>query len=209
MMTEHDVTNDAHRERCDECQALWAELDAISAEAAKLPALTPSRDLWPDIEARLAVPTPRVATPSAPRRGRGTAPIVRLATAASLLIAVTATATWQLARRQAPTSVAAVSATAEDPTDVLQLAAFTETVAEMDREIATLESIVRDRNNGLDSSTVAVLETNLALIDRAIAESRAALAADPGSQFLAAQFTRAYTSKLSLLRDVATLPTGI
>ena len=82
------------------------------------------------------------------------------------------------------------------------------TVETLDREIATLQAIVDDRRSALDPRTVAVLEENLALIDRAIAESRAALAADPASRFLATQFARAYTSKLTLLRDAATLPAG-
>jgi hypothetical protein len=54
-----------------------------------------------------------------------------------------------------------------------------------------------------------VLEANLRVIDRAIQESRAALVADPASRFLSEQFTRAYNSKLTLLRDAATLPVGI
>lgn len=203
MTANHDVTNETHRASCAECRALWAELDAISAEAARLPLLSPSRDLWAGIEARIAP-----AARPAPRRWFQHRTL-RLATAASLLIAATATVTWQLAagRGEAPT-VAALP-TASDTPEGLHLAALGESVSQMDREIAALETLVRDRNNGLDSVTVQVLETNLRVIDAAIAESRAALAADPASQFLAAQFTRAYTSKLTLLRDAATLPTGI
>jgi hypothetical protein len=89
------------------------------------------------------------------------------------------------------------------------LTSVNETVVSMDREIADLQSIVDERRELLDPATISVLEQNLALIDRAIAESRRALEADPASRFLAAQFTRAYTSKLALLRDVATIPTDI
>ena len=90
----------------------------------------------------------------------------------------------------------------------VHLAEFTASVTGMDREIAAMQTILAGRRGELDAATIAVLESNLALIDRAIAESRAALAADPASQFLAAQFARAYTSKLTLLRDAATLPAG-
>jgi len=77
--------------------------------------------------------------------------------------------------------------------------------AAYDREIAALREIVRERRTELDSSTVRVLEQSLTVIDRAIAQSRAALARDPSSQFLGEQLTRALDSKVELLRTVALL----
>ncbi len=227
MTHTHDVTNEQHRAECGECKQLWAELDAISAEAAQLPMLAPSRDLWSGIEARIggagtAMPassTPTHATPlhSAPRWYRSQA--FRLAMAASLLVAATSAVTWRIATAPASsasvatgaataTATATAAATATEESAV-HLASFSASVSQMDHEIATLQQIVTERRGGLDPKTVAVLETNLAVIDAAIAESRAALDADPASQFLAAQFARAYTSKLTLLRDAATLPVGI
>ncbi len=206
MTTTHDVTNDTHRASCAECTALWAELDAISAEAAKLPTLTPSRDLWSGIEARLGAQT----TAARPSRWMGSQGF-RLALAASLLVAVSSGITWQLATSSAPLDSAATAPTTTAPTaePSAQLVAFEETVSDMDREIAGLEQVLSERRSLLDPRTVEVLETNIKLIDEAIAESRRALEADPASHYLATQYTRAYTSKLTLLRDAATLPTGI
>jgi hypothetical protein len=138
---------------------------------------------------------------------------VRLAIAASLIVAVTSTVTWQLATRSggddaAPTADLASGVDVETAEE-LHLASFQASVQSMDREIAELETIVADRRETLDPRTIAVLEENLRVIDRAISESRAALVADPGSRFLSEQFTRVYSSKLTLLRDAATLPTGI
>lgn len=202
----HDVENERHRAECAECQALWAELDAISAEAAKLPLLTPSRDLWSGIEARIT------SAPTVLRPRVWQSQTFRLAMAASLLVAVSSAVTWQLASTDAP-SVAAVPALAvaddADEESIFHLAALNESVTQMELEIGALQRIVLERRTELDTATVQVLERNLALIDAAIAESRAALAADPNSQFLSAQFTRAYTSKLTLLRDAATLPVGL
>ena len=184
------------------------ELERIAAEAARLPRLSPSHDLWPDIAARLG-PQERAR----PIFGL-TSSHVRLATAASLLIAATAGITWSLATRGndvpfVATSPASSTATgANSAAGLVRPASMDATVETLDREIATLQAIVDDRRSALDPRTVAVLEENLALIDRAIAESRAALAADPASRFLATQFARAYTSKLTLLRDAATLPAG-
>lgn len=210
--TEHDVENELHREQCGACRTLWAELDAISAEAARLPLLTPSRDLWDGIESRIAAP--RVLP-------FYTSQTFRLAMAASLLVAISSAVTWQLATTRTPDAVvaatapetAALPATDESPDDAaaaeLYLASFTASVTQMEREIGALQTIVTERRNELDPRTLDVLERNLALIDDAIEESRAALAADPASKFLARQFTRAYTSKLTLLRDAARLPAGI
>lgn len=185
------------------------ELERIAAEAARLPRLSPSHDLWPDIAARLG-PQERAR----PIPGL-TSSHVRLATAASLLIAATAGITWSLATRGDDAPVVATSPVpstrannAADAVGLVRPASMDATVATLDREIAMLQAIIDDRRRALDRRTVAVLEENLALIDRAIAESRAALAADPASRFLATQVARAYTSKLTLMRDAATLPAG-
>jgi len=219
MTHTHDVTNEQHRADCGECKQLWAELDAISAEAAQLPAIAPSRDLWSGIEARIGGvaherPTDSVRPHAAPLRpatrwyGSQT---FRLAMAASLLVAATSAITWRIATAPAPSASVATAAATTSATEesAVHLASFSASVSQMDHEIATLQQIVTERRGGLDPKTVEVLETNLAVIDAAIAESRAALDADPASQFLAAQFARAYTSKLTLLRDAATLPVGI
>ena len=194
------------------------ELERIAAQAKQLPLLTPSRDLWPEIAARIKATatgtTPKQET--APRFGLTfNQSGLRLAIAASLLIAVSSGVTWTLAtsfRDPVPVAAEAVGfATGVDDETAasLHLAAFDLSVQTMDDEIALLQVLVSERSDVLDRRTLTVLETNLKLIDRAIAESRAALAADPASQFLAAQFARAYTSKITLLRDAATLPGGI
>lgn len=203
--TAHDLENELHRANCAECAKLWDELENISAEAARLPLLAPSRDLWDGIEARIttvpgSLPFYRTQT-------------FRLAIAASLLIAVTSGVTWQLATSNTPQAIVAESSsmteTGSDDAAQMHQASFSASVSQMEREIATLQNIVTERRGELDPRTIAVLEANLKLIDTAIEESRAALASDPASQFLSSQFTRAYTSKLTLLRDAATLPTGI
>ncbi|MEX2181565.1 MAG: hypothetical protein WD771_05945 [Gemmatimonadaceae bacterium] len=185
------------------------ELERIAAEARQLPPLTPSRDLWPGIAARIGQAPPRAARPTRlPGWNNG----LRLLVAASLLVAVTSGITWTIATR-APSATAGapgLAATVDDETAAaLHLAAFDASVTTMDEEIALLQGLVAERRDVLDPRTLAVLQANLRVIDRAIAESRKALAADPSSQFLAAQFARAYTSKITLLREAATLPTGI
>ncbi len=74
-----------------------------------------------------------------------------------------------------------------------------------EREIAALRVIVNERFAELDSATVAVLRSNLAIIDKAIADSRAALEKDPGSRALSSSLDRALENKLALMRRVSLL----
>ena len=75
-----------------------------------------------------------------------------------------------------------------------------------DREIAKLRVIVRERRSQLDPATIAVLEQSIAVIDSAITQSRAALARDPASGFLAGQLNYSLEMKVELLRTAALLP---
>src|SRR2546422_667922 len=75
---------------------------------------------------------------------------------------------------------------------------------------ATLEelqgALVEGRRTGrLDSTTVRILERNLATIDTAIAQARRALAADPGSAYLNHHLADTMRRKLELLRQATAL----
>jgi hypothetical protein len=71
-----------------------------------------------------------------------------------------------------------------------------------------LQRVVSERKTQLDSSTVAIIEKNLQIIDAAIAQSRAALAKDPASMLLSDQLTHALDKKVELLRTAALLPSS-
>lgn len=222
---------ESHTATCNRCRAVLAEVSAITTEAAALPDLEPSRDLWPAIAQRIAAPV--VALPGAVPR-RETRPSVRpwylapasLAAAAAVLVAVTASVTT-LALRSGRTAAPAGVVAATNPAPATQSndsqidipapaarvtnasAAKPNAVPVQEvyaREIAELDSIARDRRSHLDTSTVAVIEKNLQIIDQAIAQSRIALARDPNSGFLHHQLNDALNQKISLLRTVALLP---
>ena len=72
--------------------------------------------------------------------------------------------------------------------------------------IEKLQLILSQRRTQLDSSTVAIIEKNLQIIDAAIAQSKAALAKDPASRLLSEQLTHALDKKVELLRTAALLP---
>jgi hypothetical protein len=81
-----------------------------------------------------------------------------------------------------------------------------ETEPVYDREILKLRTIMKTRRSQLDPKTVAVLEQSISVIDSAIAQSRAALAMDPASGFLANQLNHSLEKKVELLRTAALLP---
>ena len=246
---------EAHAASCADCGALLADLDAIRLDAAALPALEPSRDLWAGIAARIDAPV--VALDEARRARSAPAPRtwLRPSIAAAALILVTAGVTHHFtrasidadnaaaARSQSPRVAVGTPATTQPsnsvaPTSDDSLATFTSSASEggsrgaapaasstnpaarlasavpamkeaqpvYDHEIAKLRAIVKERRSQLDPNTVAVLEQSIAVIDSAIAQSRAALARDPASGFLATQLNHSLEKKVELLRTAALLP---
>lgn len=187
----------------------------LRAAVERLPSeVEPERDLWPSIRARIdqgrvqplhggagdeaAGPATR-ALPwyAAPRR---------LAAAAVLLVALTATATWYATR--SPDRARTAEGPAADPAapPTADPAAALAIFASYERSAAELSASLDRRSAGLDARTLAVLERTLRTIDGAIAEAREALATDPSNPAVQAFVAAAYRQKLDFLRranDVA------
>jgi len=226
------AASERHRAGCAACHALVADLDAIVHAARALPLPTPSHDLWSGIEDRLETPVIDLGT--ARHRAAAVVPPTmvwrRLAVAAVALVTVSAGVTWTIARRDTPDTVVAERRTvpeavvaADDEgnraTEIRPSAPGTvnAVLAASPRartfaidsvygsEIAMLRTVADERLGLLDSSTVAVVRRNLDIIDRAIRESREALASDPNSGFLLEQLDRAYERKVDLLRRLTLL----
>ena len=235
-----------HAAACARCGELVADLNGITAAAAALPTLRPSRDLWDGIAARIDAPVIEIGTRHSALGARRRP--LWLGAAAAVLVVVSAGVSHLLTRRamqepEATSQVAAATpatpapaapettvtrqAAAErrtarradasrsrsstspvPPPPSLQLTARSAADVVYDREIASLRRMVRERSAELDPATVRVLEQSLGVIDGAIAQSRAALARDPGSAFLNQQLTSALDKKLELLRTAAALPAG-
>lgn len=86
--------------------------------------------------------------------------------------------------------------------------AATTTTTTYDQEITTLRSALDVKSAQLDPATVATIEQNLRVIDKAIAQARSALAKDPKSRFLGSQLDRTLAKKTNLLRAAALLPSA-
>ena len=212
-----------HANDCSHCSALLHDVAAIVRDAGELPVLAPPRDLWPEIEARIQ---PDVLPLSAARREREArvqraSPRWATARLAAALMVSTAGITYVATTRAdaARTNVAAAPTTGDGvpgsmegrvpsvlPGGAVRNASTLSTEQLYDQEIAHLQTIVQDRRSLLDTATIAVVQRNLGIIDSAIAQSRAALAADPASRFLNDQLNSVLGQKVELLRTVALLP---
>lgn len=219
---------DAHLRECLRCASLVRDLESIRRDASKLPELTPSRDLWEGIAARIETPVIELAPRQAPAPARRT---WQMAAAAVVLMAVSSGVTYLLTTgnggrgtgevvvgsdslttsttlTKAPNVVVPPRPSSGSGSAILVAAEPMAPEVMYGQEIVRLRTILDQRRPGMDSSTVAVVEQSLKAIDLAIADARAALAADGSSQFLNAQLNRALEKKLGVLRRVALLPVG-
>ncbi len=214
-----------HLERCASCRRTAEELRQVSLQAAALHPVPPARDLWPDIEPRLAerdskvIPLPVGAseTSSSPassadpepvgtkgvRRDRRRGLFLTRAQglgAAAALVFTGALLTWW-ARPALTGPIAPVPGFDGPPTAVAPAA--TELVVEEQRaaRVQELTHLLDEARQELDPGTLRILEKNLAVIDRAIAESRSALAQDPSNPFLRDHLERARDRRQTFLQE--------
>jgi hypothetical protein len=71
--------------------------------------------------------------------------------------------------------------------------------------VADLERVLAGGRSQLDSTTIRIIEQNLAVIDQAIAQAERALQADPANLYLNTHLAETMRRKLDLLRQAATL----
>src|SRR6185437_6643329 len=75
--------------------------------------------------------------------------------------------------------------------------------------VSDLERVLEQNRGRLDSSTVRVIERNLATIDSAIAQAQRALAADSANVYLNSHLAETRQRKLELLRQAAALVSSV
>jgi anti-sigma factor RsiW len=210
-----------HLDTCAECRALVADLRAIHDAAAALDPLQPPDGVWLQIAGRLRQEG-RVSAPPEPRPASGRH-MALLALAAALVLAVGAsivlllpqwrgqTAGGRLPAPPADTTAAAAPGNAAAPVAVESVEEeFRLAEQHYQNAIAKLEQAAKLDQPGaesgtIDAQTAALLQKNLQVIDQAIAESRAALRAEPQSAPARDSLFDALRRKVALLQDTIAL----
>jgi len=81
--------------------------------------------------------------------------------------------------------------------------------AQYDAAVADLENALKTGRGRLDSSTIAIVEHNLQIIDQAINQAREALVGDPANTYLSSHLVETRRRKLDLLRRATALTTDM
>ncbi len=178
---------ESHLDGCTACYEALAGQDRAPGATGTLPrAVAPPADLWPGIERELAA--------RKRFRGRVALPGWLLAAAAALLVAVSSGGTLLLTRQGR-----SVRPSVQVSSNLTALESQYSTAS------AELTDVLEKARPGLSPETVATVERSLRIIDGALAESREALARDPGNAALTRLVVAAWRQKVDLLRRATAL----
>jgi hypothetical protein len=219
---------EGHLSHCVACGAALADLKRIVVRARALEDRPPARDLWPAIAARIgasASPADRgdvVALEATRRRRHWSFSLPELAAAGIALMALSGGAAWLL--HPATSTVVVARAPAAEPSVTPGLTPALAPSGSFrigltpsrraaglsyDAAVADLEGVLTAGRGRLDSTTVRVIERNLATIDSAIAQAQRAVAADSANAYLNSHLAETMRRKLELLRQAAALVTSV
>ena len=204
-----------HLDQCDACRALAADLTKIRDAARALDQPAPPDRVWLQIAGQLRNEG-RVAPSVA--GGRSRAAIYAIAAALLLMIGASVWMLYPLRQNSAQVASAPIDPGTPAPTDPRTQgnAAAADPVQSVGEEfrlaeqhlqagIAKLEAAAKADPDSIDPETAATLERNLAIIDRAIAESRTALKSEPQSSPARDSLFEALRRKVALLQDTIAL----
>ncbi|MEO7360737.1 MAG: hypothetical protein ABI120_10430 [Gemmatimonadaceae bacterium] len=203
-----------------------AELQALGDRARALPRdIPPAPETWAKISARIersrvreftprvdsAMPVPTSDDSSAlsPARTSRQRTRIALGAAAALFIAVT---TFAVLREHTDEttggSVAAAPESSSPRNSPVASPSIESVFARYDEAASDLTKDLAQRRSRLQPEAIAVIDSCLTTIDRAIEESRTALADEPNNTTIAELLQLTYQQKVDLLRRAAELPLG-
>ncbi len=182
---------------CLPCRREVDGLRALLAAAAALPReIEPPRELWAGIEGRIGKREAGSGKRASPDRPTIRPPVRRFRLAAAAVLALLVIGTTLVLLRDVPGPQIADQPRPRSP--ALARPEWGGVEAEYSR--AAGEVSLESGRGALAPDALAVVDAGLRVVDQAIAESRAALALDPGSAELAHLVAAAYERKIDLLR---------
>lgn len=201
--SEREALSD-HLTTCASCRLEVEETRELRDRAAALPrSLEPTRDLWPEIEARISD-----AKIVRGRFSQRTYPALKAA-AAVLVLVGSVVAAFLIGRGQVVGPEARLDH--RDRSGGTELASFSVRAVESDFAAARRELLaaLEARRSQLSPETYDTVMHNLAIIDQAIAGIDAALAEHPESPRLTRQLAVAHRQQIDLLERAVRLPSEV
>ncbi|HEY9013752.1 MAG TPA: hypothetical protein VIM84_01660, partial [Gemmatimonadales bacterium] len=164
----------------------------------------------PAIATRIGATPPRSSEPvdiaTRRRPGRRWAfSIPQLAAAGIALMAVSGGTVWLLRPQAQPLQIVSSDSAPVRTVRTVTVAMRPTAAQSYAAAVADLERVLAEGRGRLDTTTVRVIEQNLAAIDRAIAEAQRALDADSANLYLNSHLAETMRRKLDLLRQAAAL----
>jgi anti-sigma factor RsiW len=204
------IALEAHLQSCGECSSIMTDLRQVVARARMLEHEAPHHDLWPGIAQRIGATVGETRTVDLGSRRaarRWSFSLPQLAAAGIALMTLSGGAVWLIHSPEqqnfAPPSAIvpsgnprAINAAVNPRGNATQSYAAA---------VADLERVLASGRGQLDTTTIRVIEQNLAAIDRAIAQAQRALDADPANLYLNTHLAETMRRKLDLLRQAAAL----
>ena len=192
---------ESHLENCRDCSAVLSDLKQVVARARHLDRRPPRRDLWPGIAERIG------ATPARPLvlRRKWSFSVPQLAAAAVALMTLSGGTVWLIQSSEARDGNLPVAVVDSPGVTPVAVNASNTPAQSYAAAVADLERVLVGGRGQLDTTTIRVIEQNLAAIDQAIAQAQRALEADPANMYLNTHLAETMRRKLELLRQAATL----
>jgi predicted anti-sigma-YlaC factor YlaD len=198
---EERLAVEAHLASCPGCGRQEQRLQEILAEARELRReRTPSRDLWPEIAREIGAGNLVSGEFARPKASRWWMPA--LATAAAVLAVATTVA--MLREGGMPFAVPGAETATAIPVSRGQVELL-DAEQGYARAAAELLAALAERGDSLSPETRASVDRNLAMIDQAMKEIRAALEKEPGNRDLTRMLASTHRKKVDVLRRVVKL----
>jgi hypothetical protein len=188
-----------HVDECATCRATLARVRRLLADARALPRdVAPPPEVWSAVRASVSRDSGRRATHWWHNGW--------LATAAAMVLVVGTATFMSFAARGKSAKAKAMVETVASPLTTPALYAVDKNYVATIRELRAALETQRSR---LAPSTVQTVDRSLRVIDEAIAEARAALAADPANSVLVDILAGQYERQVDLLQRAAALSSSL
>ena len=209
------ATVEPHLATCAGCRQTVGDLREIMRATGELGLREPPVRAWSRLERAIKMeqehaPVARSlqASASGPAKaGHSMRYVTGLAAAAALVLATAVGMRYVPARQiDAPAASAGTGAaiTADEAAQSIE-AELRQAESHYENAIKGLEAIASGEQSELDPRTAATLQNNLAVIDQAISESRAAVRSQPGSEPAQQSLIDGFKTKIGLLQDTVAL----